>query len=52
MSRYSFQSPIRKNPTTGQCLASIAITFMFNATCAALGMMIYNNNKAKGGETK
>ena len=52
MSKYSFQLPVRKNPTTGQCLASIAITFMFNTACAALGVMMYNNKKAKGGETK
>ena len=51
MSKYSFQFPIVKKPTAGQCLTSIAVTFMINATCAALGMMIYNN-KAKGGETK
>lgn len=51
MSKYSFQFPIRKNPTTGKCLTSIAVTFLFNTTCVALGKMLYDNNK-KGGETK
>lgn len=52
MSKYSLQFPIVKKPTTGKCVNRIAATFMINAVCAALGMMIYNNNKAKGGETK
>ena len=48
MSKWSIQSPIRKNPSVAECLGSIVINFMIYTALTACGIKAYNNNKKEG----
>ena len=47
MSKYSFQSPVRRNPSTAEVIGSIVINLVVGITTTALGIHMYNEKKAR-----